>query len=190
MKKTIYEHIEADEKVLWSGAAEKFDTFDKTHKGKFVFKTIFLFVLVVAMTAGYIKVSYINDGVLRAPILILVALLFVAPTVTFFLDADKLKKKVKYVITDKRLIVIRDIAHEMPFAAIKEAEMRVDQDGHTSLLCGDYAMKLKANQIRSRAAIGVATRDEDTGECKQFAFYAIPEAEKVKQILKNYIPLA
>ena len=190
MKTSIYEHIEEDEKVLWSGEAEKFDTFDKTHKKKFIFKTMFLFIAVVAMIAGYIKVSYINDGVLRWPILILVALIFVAPTVTFFLDAEKLKKKVKYIITDRRLIVVNDVARDMPFAAIKEAEMRTDEDGHTSLLCGDYARKLKANQIRNRAVIGVATRDEDTGICKQFVFYALPESQKIKQLLKSYIPLA
>lgn len=189
MKDSVYEFMLPEERALWSGKVEPFETLDATHKKKFLIKTVLLAVISIVLIVAYIAIALSNLADLKIPVVVLLMLIAMAPTVNFFLDAARLKKKVRYVITDKRLIVIRDFMYEVEFEKIKEAEMRSDEDGHTSLLCGEYGRKLKNNQIRNRTVIGVAICDEDSGICKQFCMYALPEPEKVKQILKKYIPI-
>lgn len=54
-----------------------------------------------------------------------------------------------YAVTDKRLILVREAVRDMDFGRIKSASLRRDADGHTSLLCGERALKAKPDKWRA-----------------------------------------
>lgn len=187
MKESIETYLIEDEKVLWSADVEKFVPLDNTYKSKFVKTVVVSVVAFVVLSLLYIKMTQTNGIEVMPWLIIAIAVAAIAPILGFFRDASKLSKS-SYVITDKRLLIIRDEAKGVSFNAIKEAEFRTDADGHVSLLCGADARALKDVQIRNRAAIGDAALDG--GVCRRFVWYAVPEAEKVKAILSSYINIA
>ena len=104
------------------------------------------------------------------------------------LDASKIRKRALYAITDKRLLILTDSAKSVEYSAISAAKLDRDEDGHTSLLCGEDAIKAKPWKRRAAMLSGAIT-DDNTGMCERFVMYALPDADKVKETLKPFLPL-
>lgn len=188
MENILNEGLVEGEKLLWSSRPEPFETLDKTHKKHFINKIIISAIVTIALCVAYVLyANYCKAGVKSGVIIILIGCGIFA-VVRDLMDASKLKKGVMYAITDKRLILVTDSAKGVEYSCINEVRIGVDEDGHASLLCGDRAVKTKPYGWRESVLAGVCL-DVDTGVCESFAMYAIPDADKVAAILKNYLPL-
>ena len=104
-----------------------------------------------------------------------------------FLHANTLRRKVEYVITNQRLITIKDEAKGVEFDKIKTAEIKTDADGHTTLLCGPASVKTESDKWRTNATLGLRL-DNDTLDCDGLTWYAIPNAKEAEALLKKYLP--
>ena len=188
MEELLKESLREEEKLLWSGRPEAFETLDKTHKIPFIRKGIITAIVTIAICAGYVILAGAQDAPLKPGVLAVVAACGVFLIVRGLLDASKIRKRMQYAITDKRLIILTDSDKSVEYSAISAAKLDRDEDGHVSLLCGEDAIKAKPWKRRVMALAGTVTNDT-TGMCESFAFYAIPDADKVKEILKPYLPL-
>jgi len=187
MEKILKEELAADEKILWQAKPENFETLDVTHKKNFIVKAA-LIIGVVALLCVLYLVFAANKGIeVKYGLIVIILALAVFASINGIFDAKKLKK-VSYVITDKRLILVDEVCKSAEFNLFKEAEFRVDADGHTSLLCGKRALESKPFHWRM-LTVGGPHIEVETGLCDSFVFYAIPEADKVKKILSDFLPL-
>lgn len=178
--------LDADEKILWRGKPEPFEALDKTHKTHFIRRIVITAVVVVLLIAGYIiSANNTGAGIMPAVIVIILAV-GVYAVCSPLLDARKLKKA-EYVVTDRQIIVITGDTKCVAYDKLGEGRFAVDEDGHTALLCGKEAVAMKPHKWRSRAVVGPAM-DMDTDACVSLVLYALPEVDKVKKILAEYIP--
>ena len=133
-------------------------------------------------------VAIARGGMQAKPYVLLIVLLLCGiPAFNMLGDASKLKK-MEYVVTDQRLIILRDSLRPMPFKAIQEAGFRTDDDGHVSLLCGKDALKAKADKWREICVVGQSTAD-GTDVCSRFVFYAPADLKGLKAALKDRLPI-
>ena len=188
MEELLKEALREDEKLLWSGRPEAFETLDKTHKSPFIRSGIITAVVTIALCVAYVILAKANDVPLKPAVLVIVAACGIFIIVRGLLDASKIKKRVLYAITDKRLIILTDSAKSVEYSAINVAKLDRDEDGHTSLLCGEDAIKARPWKRRAAVLSGAIT-NENTGMCERFVMYALPDADKIKEILKPYLPL-
>lgn len=187
MMDILKEELMKGEKLLWCGAAENFETMDKTHKAAYIKRAIKIIGIVAALCIWYI-VYAVSKGIELKPVLVAAAMGFaVLGSLSFYSNAKKLRNAY-YAITDQRIINIVGVPKSIELARIKEAQIKCDEDGHYSLLCGKKVVKSKSYTWRSFALLDPYV-DEDTGVCERFALYAIPDAESVKKILKDYLPM-
>lgn len=188
MEELLKESLREDEKLLWSGRPEAFETLDKTHKSPFIRRGIITAVVTVALCVAYVILVRAKEAPVKPAVLIIVVACGVFIIVRGLLDASKIRKRTSYAITDKRLIILTDSAKSVEYSAISAAKLDRDEDGHTSLLCGEDAIKARPWKRRAAVLSGAIT-NENTGMCERFVMYALPDAEKIKEILKPYLPL-
>ena len=186
MEERINEMIEEDEKLLWEGRPEAFQTLDKTNKSHFIKSSIITAVVTIIVLGGYILAIRRTGAELKMGLVVIIALLSLYLIFNIFIQANRLRGKTGYAITDKRLIVVSGDAKGIPYSQIPLASIRTDEDGHSSLLCGAHAVKAPPSKWRGSAAIGIRT-DSETGICDDLVMYAISEPEKVRNILKPYL---
>ena len=187
MEKQLRDHLLEDEQLLWSGCPEPFDTFDKTNKTSIitgiVIKALVLLGILFLLFNGVRDNGSINPGI------IIVILAFGAFAVMNpFLVARRLRKKTVYGLTNKRILRSGAIDNAVPYERIKTALLRVDEDGHTSLLCGPMAHKLKPRKWRSEAAAAFIDSSDDQ-EASRVILYALPMDRKLRDLLNEYLPL-
>ena len=188
MEELLKEALREDEKLLWSGRPEAFETLDKTHKSPFIRSGIIAAVVTIALCVAYVILAKAKDVPLKPAVLVIVAACGIFIILRGLNDASKIKKRVLYAITDKRLIILTDSAKSVEYSAISAAKLDRDEDGHTSLLCGEDAIKARPWKRRAAVLSGAIT-NENTGMCERFVMYALPDADKIKEILKPYLPL-
>lgn len=187
MDEIIKEELRDGEKVLWFGAPENFETLDRTHKNPLIKNAVRIMAVVVALCVIYV-VYALTNGIELKPVLVVLALIFaIMGAASGFLQGKKMKR-VKYAITDQRIISVLELPKSLEYSKIKEVCFETDADGHTSILFGEKAIKAKAHQRRSIALLDPYI-DEETGFCSRFALYAVPEAEKLKEILEQYVAI-
>ena len=187
MEEILKEELRAGEEILWKGKPEKFETLDVTHKNAIIIKAIIICGVVLALCVAY-AVFTISKGIEFKFGLVAIAIAIAVYTSIHGLIEGKNMAKVDYVITDQRMMVVSSVAKGVEYAAIKEAEFRTDADGHTSLLCGERAIKSKPHNWRM-LTLGGAHLELETGLCESFVFYAIPDVDRVKRILSDFLPL-
>ena len=188
MEEILKSKLEEGEEILWIGCPESFETMDKTHKKFLTIRSCvhaaigLALILVLIITAK-------RAGAAPKPLLLGIVAIFCAYIIAApFLDANTIRKKVQYAVTNKRMIVYRDELSSAYYADIEEGAFRTDEDGHVSFLCGPDALKLASTKWRG-AAVTPCRKDNETGKCASFVLYAIPEAEKVKAIVAEYLTL-
>ena len=108
-----------------------------------------------------------------------------------FMDANKLRNKSLYALTDQRMIAVMGMSVEaVDYERLSDYEFVTDEDGHTSLLCGERAREVKPYGRRSATVCG-AQNNAETGECHGFAMYGITaEVDNIEKILSQHIHTA
>ena len=185
MEDLLKNALDENETLLWSGRPENFEVFDKTNKKCFVKKAVIAAIVSVLLIGAYALMS-VPNGNFKFIIVVIILVFAGYSPLNVLMDANKLKKKIGYAITDKRLLTVLDSAKGIPYSAIDCAALRTDEDGHVTLLCGPDALNSKPGDWRAFTVIG-AYMDDSGEKCDRYAMYALPDAERVKAILKPYL---
>ena len=191
MEEKLKAKLKDDETLLWTAKPEAFETLDSTHKAYFVKKAVLIGIVLVALVALYVKMAIDKNADVQ-PMVILIGLAFGAYGILGeFLDANKLRNKSLYALTDQRIIAVMGMSVEaVDYERLSDYEFVTDADGHTSLLCGERAREAKPYGRRSATVCG-AQNNSETGECHGFALYGITaEVQNIEKILKEHIKTA
>lgn len=188
MEESLKSIMDDGEQLLWRSRPEPFETLDKTHKKSVIVKSIITAVVTVAIITAYIIAAVRSSADMKVGLIVIILVIGGYMIASPFLHARKLRKKAEYAITTRQLVLITDDAKGTPYDKIGVAAIRTDDDGHSSLLCGEDAIKAPAVRWRGYSMSGAHT-NVDTGRCDALVFYAIPEAERVREILKPYLTL-
>ena len=190
MEDILKSKLKDDETLLWCAVPEAFETLDKTHKAHFMRKAILVAVGAVALILLYILAAAKNHAAVQP---LVIAVLLAAGAYGIFgdiLDANKLRKKTVYGLTDRRIIAVMGMSTEsVDYERMGKGdyEFVTDEDGHTSLLCGERAREAKPHARRSVTVCG-AQNNAETGECHGFGMYGITaEVKAIDAILSKYI---
>ena len=190
MEDILKSKLKDDETLLWCAVPEAFETLDKTHKAHFMRKAILVAIGMVAVILLYILAAAKNHAAVQP---LVIAVLLAAGAYGIFgdiLDANKLRKKTVYGLTDQRIIAVMGMSTEsVDYERMGKGdyEFVTDEDGHTSLLCGERAREVKPHGRRSVTVCG-AQNNAETGECHGFGMYGITaEVQAIDGILSKYI---
>lgn len=190
MEDILKSKLKDDETLLWSAVPEAFETLDKTHKAYFLRKAVLVAAAAVALIVLYIIAAAKNHAAVQPAV---IAILLAAGGYGVFgdiLDANKLRNKTIYGLTDQRIIAVMGMSTEaVDYERMNKGdyEFVTDEDGHTSLLCGERAREAKPHGRRSVTVCG-AQNNAETGECHGFGMYGITEhVDTVNGILSKYI---
>ena len=184
MDEELKSALKDGEEILWQGKPESFVTLDKTNKKSFVIKAVITAVICVGLIIAYGAATIPQDN-FKLVLPLVVAGFGILIASSAFLDARRLRK-MRYFITDERLLWISDSTRSIPYESIKEYLFSRDEDDHTSLLIGVDAVKKKSSRWRALGASSVFM-NETTGICEQAVFYAIPKAERFKKIFEEQL---
>ena len=189
MEENLKKALKDDEKLLWSGQPEKFETFDKTYKPLFIRKLVISLLVGIFLSVGYFILSQKSEAEIKWGFLVLVWLFCVISPVNVFRDANSLRKNTVYAMTDRRLFTVIDstTVRDITLAQIEKASFLTDEDGHVSLFCGKEGKK-PDNNLRS-ITLTVPSINEETDKCERYVMYAVPQADKLRKLLKDYISI-
>ena len=184
MEETLQASLNSGEEILWRGHAESFETLDKTNKPDFARKC-----LIGGVIGGGISAVLIASGGISTKTVLLslvVLLLSLISAINVLSDASKLRK-IEYIATTERLIVLRDSVRSAYYSQILTAAFKQDEDGHYSLLCGKDAMKAKTRKYREICVVGAGTQ-EAGAEIDRFCFYAPADRDGLQKVLHEKLP--
>lgn len=187
MEQQLRDHLLEDEQLLWTGCPEPFETLDKTNKTSIIVGL----VVKALVTLGLLVMFFFStqNGGSRHPGVFIIILAFAAfAFLNPFLIARRLRKKTIYGLTDKRIMRAGATDNSVPYERIKNAVLRTDKDGHTSLLCGPRANSLKPRQWRSEADASFIDNQNEP-EADRVVLYALPMDSKIKDLLNKYLAL-
>ena len=104
------------------------------------------------------------------------------------IDGRKLQNKTIYALTDQRMIALMGMSFEaVDYDRVSDYEFVTDEDGHTSLLCGERAREVKPFSRRTVTVCG-AQNNAETGECQGFAMYGVSaEVKSIEKIISRRI---
>ena len=188
MEEKIRESLEKGEELLWIGSPEQFDTMDKSNGGSIRRGSIIKAVVTVTLVVLYILAAKKNGADIMPVLIVLLVACGGYAIANPFLTADKLRKKVCYAVTDRRLVTVTSEVKGVPYELIREAVIKTDADGHSTLLCGHDAVKFKPTRWRGESVVS-ARLNSETGDCDSLVLYAVPEIEKVKALVGQYLAL-
>lgn len=180
MEDILKSKLKDDETLLWSARPEAFETLDKTHKKHFVIKAIAVMVVFAALVVVYISAAQKNNAPVMLPVILIGLAAALYGAFGDILEANKLRNKTIYGLTDQRMISVMGMSVEsVDYARLNpgDYEFVTDEDGHTSLLCGERAREAKPHGRRSVTVCG-AQNNSETGQCHGFAMYGITEEVK------------
>lgn len=191
MEEKLKAKLKDDETLLWTAKPEAFETLDSTHKKHFVMKGILLSVIFLALIAIYIRAALSTHSTIQIPVILIGLAAYAYGLFGEFMDANKLRNKSLYALTDQRMIAVMGMSVEaVDYERLSDYEFVTDEDGHTSLLCGERAREVKPHGRRSATVCG-AQNNAETGECHGFAMYGITaEVDNIEKILSQHIHAA
>ena len=184
MEETLQSSLQEGESILWRGKAEAFETLDKTHKNHFIKNTVISSIIAIVCaiflfsTGGFETKSFV--------LTLIIAVLCMIPSINVLQDASKLRK-MEYIATTDRLIVLRDAVRSAYYSQIHEGAFLEDEDGHISLACGKDALKAKPYKRREICVVGAGT-SESGNEIERFCFYAPTDRDALTKILHEKMP--
>lgn len=176
-----------DETLLWSGTPEPFETLDKTNK-----KSIFIGLAIKIAIIATCLILYIHAALnavgIKPGVIIFILALGGYAICNPFITAKRLREKTIYGLTDKRVLRAGTAEGGVPYERMKSVVLRMDEDGHTSLLCGPNTKNLKPRQWRSEADAAFINGPDDP-EALRVIMYAIPNDKELKTLLKKYLQI-
>ena len=177
METLLQSKLKPEENLLWTGLPEAFETLDKTHKSAYIRKCVIVLAVAAAVILWYINFAASRGHAISAVVIVLVLAIAAFGVVSDLLDANKLRKKTMYALTDMRLIaVVGGNVEGVEYGNIDQYDFAEDEDGHVSLLCGEMALE-EGNRLRRTATVRGVCNHADTGRCRSFAMYALDKAD-------------
>lgn len=191
MEEKLLAKLKDDETLLWSARPEAFETLDKTHKAHFVKKALLIGVIFTAIIIAYIIAALNSHSDIQIAVIVIGIVAALYGIFGDFLDANKLKSKSMYALTDQRMIAMMGMSFEaVDYERISDFDFFTDDDGHVSLLCGERAREAKPFGRRSATVCG-AQNNAETGRCEGFAMYGVTaEVDNIREILSQHIHAA
>lgn len=187
MEDNLQSKLKPEETLLWTGRPETFETLDATHKPAYLKKCVAVVIAVVALIAWYINSATSKGHSVDAVVIILFLLIGTYAIASDLLDANKLKNKTLYALTDMRMIsLIGGSLEGVEYKNVDCYNFVEDEDGHVTLLCGEWPMEEKS-RLRRTATIRGACNDANTGRCNSFAMYALDDVDTVKKIIGEHM---
>ena len=188
MEEKLKAKLKDDETLLWTARPEAFEILDKTHKAHFVKKAILIAVVAVIAIALYVNAAIKTNSTVQIAVIMIALVAAAYGIFGEFLDGRKLQNKTLYALTDQRMIAFMGMSFEaVDYSRVKDYEFVTDEDGHTSLLCGERAREVKPHGRRSVTVCG-AQNNAETGECHGFAMYGITkEVKNIEKIISGRI---
>jgi len=187
MNYDIQKALLPDEELLWSARPEDFTFMDKTNaryiRTGLILKLVGTLAVVALYWSSIVRSGNPVNGLIVAIMLAVLVFMVVAPWST----ARKLRRKTWYAVTTKRLMISFGDVIGVPYESIREIAFRTDDDGHTSLLVGHEAGRLKPCKWRNATPVN-PYYDGETRMCESMVFYALPESDKVRELLKPHFP--
>ena len=184
MEETLQTSLNEGEEILWRSGAEAFETMDRTNKPDFIRKCLIGAAIAAAVIIGLVVAGGFTGKTLF--IIAIVVLLCEIPSINVLSDASKLRK-IEYIATSERLIVLRDSVRSAYYSQIRTAAFKEDEDGHVSLLCGPDAVNAKSRKYRELCVVGGNNTESGT-ECERFCFYAPKDRAALQKILHEKMP--
>ena len=185
MYEKLSEMLVNDEKLLWYGRPEPFKTLDQTNKKHIITWLIVKCLIIIGLAAAYFIT---HTGIQKNDFLILI--LFAALggfAVSYpFIIVKHLRNRKIYGLTDQRILRIGESKESVPYTRIKNAALRIDADGHTSLLCGEKTIKLRPYRWRAAADVAFSNRPEDP-EAEDIVLYALHMDSNLESVLKEHL---
>ena len=185
MEKSLRALLEEDEKLLWFGSPEPFETMDKTNKKSILIGLVIKALVIVGCLALYIQ-SAQSTGEAKPVMLLLILGVGVWAVANPFLTARRLREKTIYGLTDRRVLRSGANDESVPYERIKSAVLRRDADGHSTLLCGPRTQNLKPRQWRGEADASFINGPDDP-EALRVILYNIPLDKTCRDVLKQYL---
>ncbi len=187
MEQILQSKLKPEETLLWTGKPGNFEVLDKTNKSRIIKKMIIVVVAVIAVLALYIMYATSRDLPINAVMIVLALVVGVLGVSGDFTMANKLKNKTLYALTDMRMIVVCGTHFEaVPYENVDGYDFVTDEDGHTTLICGDTARE-EGNAARRTATVRGAVNDTESGRCHSFAMYALEDVDAVNKIMEKHL---
>jgi len=190
MNESIRNVIKDNEIVLWSGVPENFDIMDKTNKNGILTTIILAFTAAAVVSVIYANAVFSGMVPMQWAFIPLAFVIAACISYNKFAVSKKVAGDLTYFITNQRIITTDGRSSKLSsvyYPEIHKAKFVTDSDGHTSLLCGDAAVKYPAPRIRFKAAARADVSENHI--CDSYVMYAIPDADKVKEIIRDYLPI-
>ena len=187
MDKRLSQLLERDEKLLWSGSPERFETLDKTNKNSILIGSALKLLVTLGIVIAYLYATRSTAGIKPGLLLILLAAGGMA-LANPFIVAGRLRNNTIYGLTDRRILRAGSCEEGVPYERIKRAVLRSDADGHMTLLCGPRATELKPAQWRIEADASIINGSSDP-ECDRLILYALPMDAELKSLLEEKLPI-
>lgn len=185
MEQKLRNLLAEDETLLWSGRPEPFETLDKTNKQSILIGLAIKIAVVAILLILYIRAALGAIGI-KPGVIVVVLLIGGYAIANPFLTARRLRKNTFYALTDKRVIRAGANDSAVPYERMKNAVLRTDADGHTTLLCGPRTKDLKPHQWRSEADAAFINGPDDP-EAIRVILYAVPQDKEFKALVKKYL---
>lgn len=187
MEEKMRAMLEEDEKLLWTGRPERFETLDKTNR-----KSILIGLAVKVAVALFILLYYLylagQTGGIKPGVIFFVVIIAGYAILNPFLVARRLRDKTLYGLTDRRVLRTGANEESAPYERMKAVALRTDSDGHTTLLCGPRTQNLKPHQWRGEADAAFINGPDDP-EAVRVILYNLPKDKELMTLLKRYLPI-
>jgi len=184
MDELIKAKMEDGESILWQGGPESIRTLDKTNKKRFFITTIIC--LLTAVVLLFLYVTNVKGDLKPSVFVIILGMCACAP-LRRLLGAAKIRK-LRYVVTDKRLMIVSDEVKAVPYSRIRIAAFRSDPDNHLSFLAGERALKAAPSHWRDMALTGQSETPEPGEPVEAFAFYAVEDKAGLREAIHRVLP--
>ena len=183
MDELIKSRMDEDEKILWQGGPDTIKALDKTNKKRFWVQLIIGAAVAAVLIALY--ALNVKDDPKPSVFAIILVICFFAP-LRRLADAAAVRK-LQYVVTDKRLMIVSSEARHVTLPRIQECALRTDEDGHLSFLAGPGALKARPSHWRDLSLIGQGTTEPDE-PVNAFGFYAVKDKAGLRKALRQVLP--
>lgn len=190
MNDKLNKYLEEGETLLWAGKPEAFEVMDETNKKSITIKTLAGSLTCLIVAAVYLILAARAGAALKPAVFLVCAALAVYFAIAPYLDAGKLKDKTIYAVTDRRIITLmNDELKSAKYPDIEAAAFKTDKDGHSTVLFGPGGVKEPMRKWRGQSLYGVR-KEVGGSKCDMCVFYAVPDGEKLKEILSRYIDIS
>lgn len=187
MEEKLRSLLAEDETLLWSGCPENFETLDRTNKKSIIIGLIIKAIVTAGILILYIRAALSGVGIKYGVIAFIIAVAAYAFANPFF-TARRLRSKTIYGLSDKRVLRAGANDESVPYERMKSVVLRTDEDKHTTLLCGPRTINLKPHQWRGEADAAFINGPDDP-EALRVILYNLPMDDKLKALLKMYLPI-